>query len=213
MNMRRSKFKCFMISAMASRSHFSAAPPARPRKRELSAHDHAEWIAYTEHVAPLPGRSPVLTTPKPVEPIPAPIPHATARPALPHPVLPPDPGKILRPTAATLAIGHAPSGLDTGSWQRFHTGRLPVSRTLDLHGRTVQKAFVALNDFLRRAHADQVRCVEIITGMGKGETGGRIRRELPLWLNSPALRGLVLAASHPHAANQGAVRLLLRRTR
>ena len=38
-----------------------------------------------------------------------------------------------------------------------------------------------------------------------------LRRELPLWLNLPDLRPLVLAASHPHAANNGSVRLLLRR--
>ncbi len=84
-------------------------------------------------------------------------------------------------------------------------------RTLDLHGRTAQRAFHALHAFLHAAHADHVRCVEIITGRGSGETGGVLRRELPLWLNLPALRPLVLAASHPHAANPGAVRLLLRR--
>ena len=40
-----------------------------------------------------------------------------------------------------------------------------------------------------------------------------IRRELPLWLNLAELRPLVLAAAHPHAANTGSVRLLLRRIR
>ena len=40
-----------------------------------------------------------------------------------------------------------------------------------------------------------------------------IRRELPLWLNLAELRPLLLAASHPHPANTGAVRLLLRRPR
>ncbi len=67
--------------------------------------------------------------------------------------------------------------------------------------------------FLLRAHADRVRCVEVITGRGSGEQGGVIRRELPLWLNLPQLRPLVLAVTHPHAANVGSVRLLLRRTR
>ena len=67
--------------------------------------------------------------------------------------------------------------------------------------------------FLEQAHADHVRCVEVITGRGSGEAGGVIRRELPMWLNLPALRPLVLAATHPHAANPGSVRLLLRRIR
>jgi hypothetical protein len=36
---------------------------------------------------------------------------------------------------------------------------------------------------------------------------------LPVWSILPALRPLVLAATHPHAANPGSVRLLLRRPR
>jgi DNA-nicking Smr family endonuclease len=55
--------------------------------------------------------------------------------------------------------------------------------------------------------------VEIITGRGTGEHGGVIRRELPLWLNLPALRPLVLATAHPHARNTGSTRVLLRRAR
>ena len=42
---------------------------------------------------------------------------------------------------------------------------------------------------------------------------GVLRRELPLWLNRPDIRPLILAAAHPHAANPGSVRLLLRRAR
>jgi DNA-nicking Smr family endonuclease len=89
---------------------------------------------------------------------------------------------------------------------------------LDLHGKTAQAAYHALDRFLHAAYADHVRCVEIITGRGSGETGGVIRRELPLWLNLPALRPLVLAAVHPgrvasRTTNEGATRLLLRRAR
>ena len=114
---------------------------------------------------------------------------------------------------APLSIGGAPPGLDTGTWQRFRTGRLAATRKLDLHGMTAQRAFHALAQFLRAAHADRMRCVEVVTGRGSGEGTGVIRRELPLWLNLPELRPLVLGAAYPHAANPGAVRLLLRRTR
>jgi DNA-nicking Smr family endonuclease len=38
-----------------------------------------------------------------------------------------------------------------------------------------------------------------------------LRRELPHWLNAPALRPLILALAHPHRANTGAVHVLLRR--
>ena len=112
-----------------------------------------------------------------------------------------------------LQIGQAPPGVDKATWNRFRAGKLSATRTLDLHGRTAQRAFFALQDFLGSAHAEKLRCVEVITGRGSGETGGVIRREFPLWLNAPELRPLVLAAAHPHAANPGSVRLLLRRVR
>jgi DNA-nicking Smr family endonuclease len=95
----------------------------------------------------------------------------------------------------------------------LRSGKLAPERTLDLHGRTAQRAFHALHAFLHAAYTDGVRCVEIITGRGTGEAGGVLRRELPFWLNLPGLRPIVLAAAHPHAANQGAVRVLLRRAR
>jgi DNA-nicking Smr family endonuclease len=98
--------------------------------------------------------------------------------------------------------------VDSASWHRFRTGKLPAVRTLDLHGRTAQRAFHSLAAFLRTAHAEGVRCVEVVTGQGSV-----LRRELPLWLNQPEFRGVVLAAAHPHAANPGSVRLLLRRAR
>jgi DNA-nicking Smr family endonuclease len=86
-----------------------------------------------------------------------------------------------------------------------------VERRLDLHGHTAQRAFVAMELLLRSARADGVRVVEIITGRGAGETGGVLRREVPLWLNLPHLRPMILAAAYPHMRNTGAIRLLLRR--
>ena len=74
-------------------------------------------------------------------------------------------------------------------------------------------AFRRLVSFLRDAHAERLRCVEVVTGRGNGETGGAIRREFPHWLNLPDIRPLVLGAAHPHALNPGSVRLLLRRIR
>ncbi len=112
-----------------------------------------------------------------------------------------------------LEIGQPPGGVDKANWQRLRSGKLVPTRTLDLHGRTAQRAFDALQSFLHSAQADGVRCVEVITGRGAAEGTGVIRRELPHWLNQPHLRALVLGAAHPHAANPGSVRLLLRRTR
>ena len=172
-----------------------------PRRRALTETDQAEWASYARRIAPLRGAVQLVAAepdivapspPRPAEPVrrPPPIRHA-----------PP------------VAIGGQPGGIDTSTWQRFQGGKLQAVRRLDLHGQTAQRAFYALKAFIRTAHADHVRCVEVITGRGSGEQGGVIKREFPIWLNLPDIRPMILAASHPHAANPGSVRLLLRRIR
>ena len=168
----------------------------------LTEIDRAEWAHYARHVGPRPGRArPVV--PSSVRPRAAP----RSRPPVPKAPSPP------RRAAEPVAIGSPPPGVDKATWQRFRTGKLVATRTLDLHGRTAQRAYHALEAFLRGAHGDRLRCVEVITGRGTGEEGGVLRRELPLWLNLAPLRPLILAAAHPHPANPGSVRLLLRRVR
>ncbi len=177
-----------------------------PRPRPLTQHDREAWTAYIRHVRALAGR-------------PAPAAEAASQPkpavgSVPPPTLPPAPSRQrARPAAPPLPIttGLQPAGLDNATWNRLRGGKLAPARTLDLHGKTAQAAFHALERFLVSAHAEQLRCVEVITGRGSGETGGVIKRELPMWLNLPRLRPLVLAATHPHPANPGSTRVLLRR--
>lgn len=164
--------------------------------RTLTDSERDAWANFTRPVERLHGRaqpaSPAGTTPAPGR---AAVVPARGREALPG-----------------VAVGAHPPGVDGGTWRRFQSGRLGVQRRLDLHGYTAPRAYQALVAFLHAAHADQLRCVEVITGRGTAG-GGVLRRELPLWLNLPDLRPLILAAAHPHAANPGAVRLLLRRMR
>ena len=126
---------------------------------------------------------------------------------------PPAPVRAAPRSLAPIEIGTSPGGVDRSTWMRFRGGKLVAQRTLDLHGRTVQRAHAELHAFLGTAMSERLRCVEIITGRGSGENGGVLRREVPLWLNGPTLRPIVLAAAHPHAANQGSIRVLLRRIR
>jgi DNA-nicking Smr family endonuclease len=169
--------------------------------RPLTERDRAEWAHYVRTVTAFSGRDiPIATEP-------------AARPPAPPKSVPAAATPVVKPAARPvhLVTGEHPAGLDKSSWNRFRTGKLPALRTLDLHGRTAQSAFHALERFLHAAYAEELRCVEIITGRGAGEHGGVIRRELPHWLNLPTLRPLVLAASHPHERNTGSTRLLLRR--
>lgn len=166
--------------------------------KSLTEADRIAWAGYALHVRAL----------RPVEQPPPPMPAPPKPPGVPIP----RPATRPRPAALPVQVGTAPPGLDRGTWTRFRSGKLSPARRLDLHGQTAQRAWSALHHFLRDAHADGLRCVEIVTGRGQGE-GGILRRELPYWLNGPELRPIVLAASHPHAANPGSVRVLLRRAR
>jgi len=180
------------------------------RARTLTQADAALWAAFASRIVPLPGRPAVAAPTSPV---------AEGGPPEPRRAMEPVPAVAVRPSP--IGVGGQPPGVDTTTWQRFQRGRLGVTRKLDLHGMTAHHAFAALRSFLRAAHADRVRCVEIVTGRGTGEGGGVLRRELPLWLNLPDIRPMVLAAAHPlasnalhtHLTNAGSVRVLMRRPR
>ena len=184
------------------------------RPPRLSEEDQAAWSHLSRSVRPLrrrvaPRAEPCAEpefSPLPVPvPVPAPPPRAARR-------APPEKAPSQSNRSLPLAVGAAPAGLDAASWQRFRAGRMAAQRRLDLHAHTAQAAFSALDRFVREAQADGLRCVEVITGRGR-DGDGLLRREVPLWLNGPALRPLLLAVAHPHVANDGALRLLLRRTR
>ncbi len=186
-------------------------PSRRPDPRRLSDKERAEWLSFTHALGakPLRPSEPVsVITPAsaPVGPV---TPGLVSVPASLPAVRPKLRGK---PGFAELTVGGPAAGLDSASWEKLRRGRMRPQRVLDLHGRTVQAAFGAFEHFIGAARADGIRCVEIVTGRGAGE-GGALRRELPLWLNLPQMRGCILAATHPHRANVGAVVLLLRRIR
>jgi len=165
------------------------------KTRGLSKADLQLWAAFTSSIALLPGK---IRLPVEAEPVPL------AASAAPAPIVKP----VKQPAGKHVAVDAAPPGLDKSTWRNFTSGKIRAVRVLDLHGMTAARAHHAVTTCIERAYAEQTRCVEIITG--KGEI---LARELPLWLNTPALRPLILALAHPHAANTGSVRILLRRIR
>lgn len=192
-------------------------PPSRSEHRRrsdprrLSDKERAEWLSFTHAL----GAKPLRASERPAAAEASPPPVTLAAPG-PVPALgslpAPSPKLRVKPKPVELTVGGPAAGLDSASWERLRRGRMRPQRVLDLHGRTVQAAFSAFEHFIAAARADGIRCVEVVTGRGAGE-GGALRRELPFWLNLPQMRGAILAATHPHRANVGAVVLLLRRIR
>ncbi|MCX7685351.1 MAG: Smr/MutS family protein [Acetobacteraceae bacterium] len=172
------------------------------RRRELSPEERAFWQDWARRAGVVP-----LAGPLPPEPPPAAAAPAAAAPAAPVP--PPRPAPP--PPPAEIVIGVQPAGLDAKRWTALRRGRLRPERTLDLHGMRAAEAHAAVRAFVPLAQEAGFRCIAIVTGKGSSPEGGVLRRELPHWLNAPDLRPRILAAAHPHAANTGAVHLLLRR--
>jgi len=169
------------------------------RRRELPEEERAFWQEWARRSGVVPLAGPL---PAPPEPLPSPV-AAPAAPVAPPP----------RPAAPPreIAVGAQPPGLDAKRWTALRRGRLKPERTLDLHGMRAAEAHAAVRAFVPLAQEAGFRCVAIVTGKGSSPEGGVLRRELPHWLNAPELRPRILAAAHPHAANTGAVHLLLRR--
>ncbi len=177
------------------------------RRKPIPAAELEVWARYLRQVTPLPG----VTVPVPAE-APPPV-RATPAPTPPEPPLA-RPAKAKAPRRAAVSIGVPPPGLDRATWGRFRAGKIAPERVLDLHGMTRPNAHVAVMALIAGAAAQGMRCVEIVTGHGRRAGGeGVLRREVPFWLNDAPLHALVLAVCHPHAANEGALRVLIRRNR
>jgi len=113
-----------------------------------------------------------------------------------------------------LAKG-AYADIDRNTAERFRKGDYPIDANLDLHGMTRDKAHGALVTFIESHYARGSRCLLVITGKGRGENMGVLREALPSWLQTPALRPMILAfdmAKQKHGG-AGAYYILLKRKR
>jgi DNA-nicking Smr family endonuclease len=103
---------------------------------------------------------------------------------------------------------------------RLAKGRHPIDARIDLHGMTQARAHQRLIAFLRQAHGDGCVFVLVITGKGKvsavsDSERGVLRRQVPLWLDLPELRSLVVGFEQAHIGHggEGALYVRLRRAR
>ena len=113
-------------------------------------------------------------------------------------------------------------GIDRNTHDKFRRGEMPIESRLDLHGRTLDQSFVAVEQFIHSCHAAGKRCVLIITGKGREKSDGDIfeqrgvlRQSLPQWLNHATLRPKILAfcVAQRRDGGDGAYYVLLKRHR
>jgi DNA-nicking Smr family endonuclease len=197
-------------------------PPSIPelptpprRKRSLSEEERALWESVARQTKPLRKRhratKPQAGSPDAEAPVAA-KPEASPR-SLPSAKMPRAPKPAVPPAAPALA----PLGRRERS--QLSRGRKEIEARLDLHGMTQTRAHRALSGFLQRAHIDGLTFVLVITGKGRTvgveSERGVLRRQVPLWLNLPEFRTLVVGFEEAHIGHggEGALYVRIRRSK
>jgi DNA-nicking Smr family endonuclease len=183
----------------------------------FNVQDHHLWDDIRNSVRPLRSR-PVLTSSRAV---PTKMPDKTLERT--------EPSRVQMRTAPS---SHAPAPLasfDRRTAQKLSRGQLEPDARIDLHGETVSASRGRLYHFLLQRQRSGDRLVLVITGKGASpfsghmlhghriidspERQGKLRRELPLWLQEDVFRALVIGVqpAHPRHGGGGAFYVRLRR--
>ena len=139
---------------------------------------------------------------------------------------------------SSAAIPYAPRSLppafgagDPAVDKRVARGKLPIERTIDLHGDTRTVAQIRLQRFVGDAYRDQCRCILVVTGKGGAAsassmarrrsssdeemtwTGGVLRAAFLEWVEGPDMRGMIsrVSKARPKDGGDGAFYVFLRR--
>jgi DNA-nicking Smr family endonuclease len=175
-------------------------PPRRLTPGEIEL-----WSVVTADVRPMRLRPPTPSASPPEKnssPSPGEIVGSRREPEPPRPSSP--------PPAPPPRIGD----LDHRTRVKIKRGRLDVDAKLDLHGMRQDEAQRALSAFLRRSQAAGAKVAIVVTGKGLSrEDGGVLRRMVPMWLQAPALRDVVVSfgeAARRHGG-EGALYVRIRR--
>jgi hypothetical protein len=83
--------------------------------------------------------------------------------------------------------------------------RYRKAKSLDLHGLTLQEAFLTFINFVKGAYLDKIPEITIITGRS-----GKIRQEFPGWVDHPRIGNLIREVI---AKNEGSFVIKFKKTR
>ncbi len=113
--------------------------------------------------------------------------------------------------------------LEKNTLKKIKKGKIKIESILDLHGCTLTESKKKVANFIFESHENNKRLLLIITGKGKkkspdnswGENLGKLKKTVPLWLNSDQLSQYILwyDVATPQNGGEGALMVYLRKTR
>ncbi len=172
--------------------------------RHLSAEEERLWRRVVASVRPIGARAPA----RPLE---------TARPVVRLPS-----EHVAETPRRSKAAAPTPGNTLDGGWdRRLSRGLVSPDRTVDLHGHGLQSAYSVLDHSLDQAISDGVRVLLLVTGKAppreseRPHARGAIRAAVGDWLAASrhADRIAAVRTAHPRHGGQGALYIILRRSR
>lgn len=103
-------------------------------------------------------------------------------------------------------------GIQNKLYQKLQRGQLPIAAEIDLHGMTVNRAKIALDQFMEQlAYTGKQICIHVIHGKGHGSRDRVpvIKRETQLWLQCNK-NVLAYCSCKPADGGTGAVYVLVK---
>jgi DNA-nicking Smr family endonuclease len=198
-------------------NHGSGGKPGKAR-RQMTPDEAELWRQLTHSLDKVKTKPRVTPhTEIAVQPAPAIEPAARVRGASSSPRIP-APAALPPPPQTPL-----PAEFDRRTLRQVGAGKMSIDARLDLHGLHQDTAHARLRAFLVNSQAKGHRMVLVITGKGAGRPAegpqapprGVLRRSVPLWLEEPELRAIVLsyAAAGVRHGGDGALYIRLRKAR
>lgn len=174
------------------------------KKKRISDDDLA---AFKEAVA---GTKPLKSEQRRARPAVKTIPKPVRRRTTDEVPLELDEAVDIPPVQGEEFISYKRDGVTNKILRKLRKGQYTIDALLDLHGLTVEEAFLAVNDFLGRCLQDDCRVVLIVHGKGHHSQGPVLKNKLNLWLRTTEKVLAFCSATAIHGS-RGAVYILLKK--
>ncbi len=101
--------------------------------------------------------------------------------------------------------------VERGIIKKLSTGMLPIEKSIDLHGYTIDQAYKVFYQSLYKALSQRIKLMLVITGKGDREKSS-IRSELMHWVNLPEISSHIVYITHASQRHggEGAFYIVLR---
>jgi DNA-nicking Smr family endonuclease len=151
--------------------------------------------------------------------------HTAFAPAIVHARLQPANSHVKSPIHVVPPLAN----LERRTAQKLGRGKMEPDASIDLHGHGLEESYIRLLRFVESQRLQGTRLILVITGKGASPFGrhtlhgmshfnspereGRIRREVPLWLDEARFRQHVIGfqPAHPRHGGGGAFYVRLRK--